>query len=188
MTTRPARPKPTITLEARRVADLVADPRNARKHSERNIAEIATSLRKYGQQKNVVITADGTLVAGSGTIAAAASIGMEYLDAKIFGGTVEEAIAYGLMDNRSGELAEWDDEQLAELLGGLAPDLRVASGWTPEEIADLLSAEPSPDVDTGPQLGDMEYRIIVECRDEKQQRDLLERLEAEGLDCRAVMS
>ncbi len=44
------------------------------------------------------------------------------------------------------------------------------------------------DAKTAPQLGALEYRVIVECEDEAQQAELLARFEAEGLTCRALIS
>lgn len=135
----------------------MADPRNARKHPPRNIDEIATSLLTYGQQKNIVALENGRVVAGSGTILAAAQAGLEYLDVKIWTGSVQEAIAYGITDNRTGELAEWDEDVLAELLDELPPDLRLKAGFTEDEIMSLLDVdrdddEPDDLDDLGPLL------------------------------------
>jgi hypothetical protein len=46
----------------------------------------------------------------------------------------------------------------------------------------------SDEEDAGSELGGLEYRLVLECRDEAHQRELLERFEAEGLKCRALMS
>jgi hypothetical protein len=46
-----------------------------------------------------------------------------------------------------------------------------------------------PPLHTAPQLGGtFEYRVIVECSGEEQQRTLIERFEGEGLICRALTS
>jgi len=185
---RATRKLPTMRLEPRRVAELVADPRNARTHSPRNIETIRGSLRLFGQQKNVVIMPDGVMIAGSGTLQAAREENIEWLDCKIWTGTPEEARAYGIVDNRSGELADWDVPVLVETLDSLPDDMIGEMGWNVDEITHMHDKITDDGGGTGPMLGDMEYRIVIECRDEAQQRDLLERLEAEGLDCRAVMS
>ena len=63
-------------LEAllRPIAEVTLDPANARAHSERNLQAIADSLDRFGQQKPIVITPDGTVVAGNGTLEAARSL------------------------------------------------------------------------------------------------------------------
>ncbi len=44
------------------------------------------------------------------------------------------------------------------------------------------------ELDAMPQLAGLEYRVIVDCKDEDQQRALLERFEKQGLSCRALTS
>jgi hypothetical protein len=69
---------------ARPIAWFKTDPRNARKHSPRNIKAIADSLRMFGQQKPVVALDDGTIIAGNGTLEAAKSLGMQDLACVVF--------------------------------------------------------------------------------------------------------
>ena len=42
--------------------------------------------------------------------------------------------------------------------------------------------------DSAPKLGDLVYRIIIECVDEDHQKELLEEFEAEDIVCRALVS
>jgi len=98
------------------VASLKFDPRNARKHDQRNIKAIKDSLTKFGQQKPIVVTTDGQVIAGNGTLAAAIELGWETIDVHWSALKTDEAIAYGLADNRSAELAQWDDDNLKELM------------------------------------------------------------------------
>jgi len=180
---------PAMRLEPRRVAELVADPRNARTHSPRNIEIIRGSLRLFGQQKNVVIMPDGMMIAGSGTLQAAREEGWTWLDCKIWTGTAEEARAYGIVDNRSGELADWDVPVLAETLDSLPDDLAGEMGFTDEEIADMLGEDTPPrEGDQPPDGGGDSYGVIVICTSEKQQVDLMQRLDAEGFDVRAMIT
>ena len=87
------------------------DPKNARKHSSRNIRAIADSLRMFGQQKPIVALADGTVIAGNGTLEAAKSIGMTDLACVVFA-DAEMARAFAIADNRTAEMSEWDDSAL----------------------------------------------------------------------------
>jgi ParB-like chromosome segregation protein Spo0J len=173
-----------MDLETRSVDDLLADPRNARRHPPRNIDAIRWSLRKYGQQKNVVITPDGALIAGSGTLLAARAEGMTTLACKVWTGTVEEARSFGLLDNRTSELADWDEEVLADDLQALPRELIPEEAWSDEEIASLLPVDdPKPQGGPAPEVG---FDVIVECASEAQQRLLIEQLTSEGFEARPL--
>ena len=97
---------------------LKADPKNARKHSEANIAAIEGSLRAFGQQKNIVALKDGTVIAGNGTLVAATRLGWKSLAVVRFADE-KKARAFALADNRSAELAAWDEETLNATLDEL---------------------------------------------------------------------
>ena len=116
------------------------DPKNARKHSQRNLDAIAASLDKFGQRKPIVVHR-GVILAGNGTVEAAKSLGWKDIEIT----TVpddwddETAKAFALADNRSAELAEWDESELAKQL--LELDDR---GW---DIAELGFEIPEISVD-----------------------------------------
>lgn len=90
--------------------------------------------------------------------------------------------------NKTG--GDWDTQALAELLGELkAADADVSlTGFDEDAIAKLLKSLKGDEPDTSPQLGDFEYRVIVDCADEDHQRKMLVRLKKEGLTCRPLMS
>lgn len=122
------------------VKKLKFDKRNARKHDKKNIKAIKDSLVKFGQQKNIVAMEDGTVIAGNGTLQAAIELGWDTIDVHWTALNKEEAIAYGLVDNRSAELAEWDDDNLKELLEELDSagwDLE-GLGWDAEDLSEIL--------------------------------------------------
>jgi len=125
----------------RRVADLLQDPANVRAHDGRNIGAIKASLRRFGQQKPIVVNPDGMVVAGNGTLAAAHALGWKDI------ATVEteldgvDATAYAIADNRTAELATWDDDALAQTLASLQNDDSIdelVSGFSEQEIDELI--------------------------------------------------
>lgn len=101
------------------ISDLVFDPTNARTHSEKNINAIKGSLTKFGQQKPIVISQDNIIVAGNGTVAAAKDLGWTELDAVVTSLDSFHQTAFALADNRTSELAEWEDNILAQQLASL---------------------------------------------------------------------
>ncbi len=61
----------------RTIADLKPDPKNARKHGERNIGMLERSLEQYGSARSIVVDENGQIIAGHGVVEAAANVGIE---------------------------------------------------------------------------------------------------------------
>jgi hypothetical protein len=96
---------------------LTPDPANARKHPDRNLDAIKGSLAAFGQVKPVVVReATGTVVCGNGTLAAAAALGWTHIAAVVKPMDQATATALAIADNRTAELAEWDNGVLDKLL------------------------------------------------------------------------
>lgn len=143
---------------ATEISGLTPDPRNARKHSRKNIKAIAESLRDHGQRKPIVVQRSGPMLivrAGNGTVEAAKSLGWTRVAAVVIEEGDEAAVKFALRDNRSAELAEWDKETLVALLGEVASveDL-PGLGWDPEELG-IVPATVSAD-DTAGEIGKSE--------------------------------
>jgi len=137
-----------MKIETCSIQSLSPDPANVRKHSQRNLDAIAASLRKFGQQKPLVVDKNNIVLAGNGTLAAAKSIGWNEIKIVRTDLTGVGATAFGIADNRTAELAEWD-EKLGEMLKALkADDVHLPDiGFDELTLAQLL-ATPVP-VETG---------------------------------------
>ena len=130
-----------MNIESFLIADLSNDPANARKHDPRNIASIVASLRRFGQQKPIVIDSSGIVRAGNGTLEAARILGWDSIDVTRTELKGSEATAYAIADNRTSELSEWDNNILAATLQGLVTDdedLLSAAGFDEHDLAELL--------------------------------------------------
>jgi len=134
-----------MKVESVSVDEISPDPANARMHDRRNLDAIAGSLRKWGQQKPIVISEAGVIVAGNGTWEAAKQIGWKRINAvrtKLEGA---DAVAYGIADNRTAELAVWDDAVLARHLKALQADESIdhlAAGFSEDELMALIGNLP----------------------------------------------
>src|SRR5206468_1746207 len=111
-----------LRVEQARIADLRPDPANVRRHGERNLESIKASLTRFGQQKPIVIDGAGVVVAGNGTLEAAVALGWKTIAVVRTDLLGAEAAAFALADNRTAELATWDDPALAKALEGLSAD------------------------------------------------------------------
>jgi len=106
-----------------KIADLLHDPANARKHDERNLSAIKGSLVAFGQQKPIVIDEKNVVLAGNGTLEAAKSLGWTEIDCVVTDlKTSTDKKAFALADNRTSELASWDTDILSDALKGLTLD------------------------------------------------------------------
>jgi len=112
-----------MKIVSRKIADLKNDPANARKHSARNIKAIKDSLEVFGQQKPIVVDSRGVIIAGNGTYQAASEL--EWTEINVVETKLDpaHAQAFGIADNRTSELAEWDNVVLNDLLGGMDKSL-----------------------------------------------------------------
>ena len=119
------------------ISSLSSDPANVRKHGQRNLDATKASLKRFGQQKPIVVDANGVVVAGNGTLEAARSLGWDEIAIVRTSLTGAEATAFAIADNRTAELAEWDDEALAETLATL--DDFESIGFDVAEVDDLVS-------------------------------------------------
>lgn len=137
----------TPQIAVRPIAELKSYERNARTHSPQQIEQIAASIREFGFTSPVLITADGTIVAGHGRVAAAKAAGLAAVPTLVVGEdwSPEQVRAYVLADNQLALNAGWDDGLLKLELGELSHagfDLDLI-GFDGDQIARLLAAEPS---------------------------------------------
>jgi ParB-like nuclease domain len=129
------------------IASLREDPENVRIHPVRNMDAIKRSLGQFGQRKPIVVR-DGVVIAGNGTLRAALELGATQIAAIGADDLTEaEAKAYGIMDNKSSDLGEWDFGMLGEAFRQLDVGLHEATGFADFERIDLLNADWSPPKD-----------------------------------------
>ncbi|MFC7478429.1 site-specific DNA-methyltransferase [Dankookia sp. GCM10030260] len=124
-----------------RVADLVPYARNARTHSDAQVAQIAASIREFGFTNPILIDGERGVIAGHGRLLAARQLGLtEVPTIALSHLTPAQRRAYVLADNRLALSAGWDDDLLRIELGDLQAegfDLAL-TGFDPGEIAGFL--------------------------------------------------
>jgi site-specific DNA-methyltransferase (adenine-specific) len=149
-----------MIIELVNIDDLDLDSRNARKHDAKNLKAIADSLEQFGQRKPIVVWGR-TVVAGNGTMAAARSLGWKEISVARVPDDwrADQVKAYALADNRSAELAEWDEQVLASQLLELQQaefDIELLGFELPvEELAEVVEDEIPEQVEPKAKLGDV---------------------------------
>lgn len=136
-------------------AKLLPYARNARTHSEEQVAQIAASIVEFGFTNPILAGSDGIIVAGHGRLTAAQKLGLEVVPVVVLDHlTPTQRRALIIADNRIAENAGWDDAMLRVELDALRDDDFDLSltGFDADALADLYEGE---DADTG-QTGDDE--------------------------------
>lgn len=136
-----------MNIESVPLSALREDPANVRVHSKRNMDAIKNSLARFDQQKPLVVTFDGMIVAGNGTFAAARALGWKEINVVRLPEewTKDQITAFAIADNRTSELGEWDYGVLVDTLGNLDEELINAAGWDESGLQFLLDPPDKPE-------------------------------------------
>lgn len=185
---------PASAVEMRNVSELKPHPRNSRRHTKEQIDLIAKSIAEWGFTIPVLIDDQNTILAGHARVEAAKVNKLDTVPVVVAKGWTEaQKKAYVIADNQltlAG--SDWD----AELLRLELKDLREAGfdesllGFEPKFVDELFGEFTEGEGEgqnTGSQLGGLQYQIVITCQDEDQQREMLDRFEKEGLECRALI-
>jgi DNA modification methylase len=126
------------------VERLIPYARNARTHSDAQVAEIAGSIRSFGFANPILVGTDGDIVAGHGRLAAARRLGLSEVPVIVLEGLSDlQRRQLVLADNRIALNAGWDLDMLRlELrdLSELGADLS-AIGFSQDELEDAFAPE-----------------------------------------------
>lgn len=107
------------------LSDLHPYARNPRKNDDA-VQAVSESIKQYGFLVPLVISADHEIIAGHTRYKAAQALGLITVPCVIADELTEEQIrAFRLVDNKTGELAEWDVELLPLELADISADLSV---------------------------------------------------------------
>lgn len=145
-------PKVTKTVAKYRIApdlqhmavpidSVTRDPVNARLHPERNMDAIKASLEQYGQVVPIVARKDTrVIVAGNGRHQAMCEMGWTEVAVHFADLSEIEATGYGIADNRTADLATWDEKVLKILDRALMEAGHQTIGWSDDELQVIRAA------------------------------------------------
>ena len=124
------------------VAKLIPYARNARTHSEEQVAQIAASIAEFGFTNPILTGADGVIVAGHGRLAAAQKLSMEMVPVVVLEHlSTTQRRALVIADNRIAENAGWDEDMLRVEMEALQLDDFDMSltGFDADALAELMA-------------------------------------------------
>lgn len=180
---------PAEWVDISRLVPWVGNPRK----NDKAVKRVADSIKRFGFGAPVLARKEnGEIIAGHTRVRAARRLGMRRVPVRYLDLNETDAHLLALADNKLNEIAEWDEGAVAELLSSVSIRDALEAGWDAEAISDMASAliERADDevTDAAEQASGLKYQVVVECDSEEQQAELLERLEAEGLACRPLIS
>ena len=124
------------------VAEIVPYSRNARAHSDMQIAQIVASIQQFGFTNPLLVDENNALIAGHGRLAAAQQLGMPQLPAIVLAGLSDaQKQALRIADNKLALNATWDDALLRTELADLRDvgfDLAL-TGFGEDELGALFA-------------------------------------------------
>jgi len=125
------------TWEIGRVRPYAGNPRR----NAAAVEAVAASIREYGWRQPIVVDADGVVICGHTRLLAAQSLGLAEVPVHVAADLLPAQVrAYRLADNKTGEIAEWDESALAmEIEAILAASATAVPGFTPEEMAKIVA-------------------------------------------------
>ena len=125
-------------------AKLVPYARNARTHSDAQVAQIAASIAEFGFTNPILAGSDGVIVAGHGRLAAAQKLGLEVVPVVVLDHlSPTQRRALVIADNRIAENAGWDDAMLRIEIAALQDDDFDVSltGFDADALAELMAGD-----------------------------------------------
>lgn len=178
-------------IETVPIGTLKHHPKNPRKGDVKSITESIEHNGFYG----VVVAqkSTGYVLAGNHRMMAAKAAGLDSLPVAYVDVDDATALKILLADNRTNDLATYDNKELAELLADVSNTIGLDGTGFDEAFLDGLIGELAQE--TRQEIGQDEtnmleesYQILITCSSESEQGELLSRFELEGLNCRALIS
>ena len=140
------------------------------RHNEEAVAPVAASIKRFGFASPIIVRQkDGVVIAGHTRLLAARSLGLRRVPVRYMDLDPADARLLAIVDNKSAEVAEWDNEALATLLGEMDEydlELLLDTGFTEDDLDGLLEDTDEPDFDEDeeqPALDDSKKLVCPDC-------------------------
>ena len=139
---------PSLQIHYRPVESLIPYARNAKQHTDTQVAQIAASIREFGWGAPILVDGKNNVIAGHGRLLAARKLGMSEVPVVPMDHLTDiQRRALILADNKIGENASWEDELLGLELAELQSsgfDLGI-TGFSPDEWDALITGDTGND-------------------------------------------
>ena len=172
-----------LEVMQKNVGDITPYYNNPR-HNDDAVDAVAASIREFGFQQPIVTDKDGIIIVGHTRLKAAKKLGLETVPVVVADLTEEQANAYRLADNKTGELATWDLAALEAELANIDMDMEQF-GFEfidPEEIIESLDDDKYTTITNLPQYEPTgEVVFIEELCDDAKAKELIQEINESDL-------
>jgi ParB family transcriptional regulator, chromosome partitioning protein len=154
------------------------------------VAKVAASIKRFGFGAPIVARKNGEIIAGHTRWKAAQVLGLDRVPVRYMDLDERQAHLLALADNKLGELADWNERGLLDILGEYSLEESDMSGWWSKDLEDIggkltANSEPEEGKDESEQAR-VGYAVIIECDDEQEQLRVISLCNEQGLKCRAL--
>ena len=112
---------------------------NNPRHNDHAVDEVAKSIKRFGFASPIIARKeDNMVIAGHTRLAAARSLGLDTVPVRFVDLDPTEAQLLALADNKIGEIAEWDQDLLSEVLTDLKDEDLSGIGFSDAELEELI--------------------------------------------------
>jgi DNA modification methylase len=135
-----------MQVQARAITSIKPYPHNPR-HNDHAVEAVARSIKEFGFRQPIVVDEQGVIVVGETRFKAAQRLGLKQVPVHVAKGlTAAQIKAYRIADNKTAELADWNEALLVQELAELQKmdfscDLL---GFSADELQSYLQTEPAP--------------------------------------------
>lgn len=117
------------------ISKVIPYANNPRKNDDA-VTATANSIKEFGWQQPIVVDSEGVVIVGHTRLKAAKKLKLKQVPVTVADNLTEEQVkAYRLADNKTGDLAEWENDLLQQELAGISMDM-IPFGFDAEAAAE----------------------------------------------------
>lgn len=167
-------------IEMKSLSDLIPYAKNPRKNSSA-VKNVAKSILEFGFRQPIVVDENNVVVVGHTRLKAAIKLKLNLVPVHIARGLSEaQKKAYRIIDNKSNETAQWDNDLLDNEIAALLAENYSLELIVPPESKDMRG---SGDND----ILSENYDVLVSLKNEEEQKHFYKKTIDEGYKCRVLI-
>ena len=184
-----------LSIEYKRVDDLIPYVNNSRTHSDEQVTQVAASIKEFGFTNPILIDENNGIIAGHGRLMAAKKLKLEQVPTiTLVGLSDAQRKAYVIADNKLALNAEWDfdllkieieslqeDDFKLDILGFDVDELNGVLGF--DDIAEEDEEEPEQDYEDKYKE---QYGVIIMCKSAEEQEKIFNKMQQNGYEVKVV--
>lgn len=167
---------PTNPAQWVHIDDVKPWEKNPRKN-DHAVAHVAKSIQRFGWGSPIIARrSDGVIIAGHTRFKAAKSLGMDKVLVRYMDLDPAQSAALALADNKLNELADWDEDQLADVIQELADQSFDLSGlgWDEQSLEVLLDVPDFGEIEGNDNLSETVVYACPHCQQQIDKNNLPE--------------